>query len=47
MLTVLFVMAVLFGAYSLLSYIDGARVDSREVGSYLHYEYKASALSQL
>ena len=47
MLTVLFVMAVLCGAYSLLSYIDGNRMDAREVGSYLHYEYKASALSQL
>lgn len=47
MLTVLFVMAVLFGAYALLSYIDGNRADSREIGSYLHYEYKASTLSQL
>ena len=47
MLTVLFVMAVLFGAYSLLSYIDGARIEAREVGSYLHYEYNASMLSRL
>ncbi|MBQ2834569.1 MAG: hypothetical protein IJN79_02045 [Clostridia bacterium] len=46
MLTVLFVLAVLFGAYNLLSLIDGGR-DSREVGSYLHYEYKASTLSSL
>ena len=46
MLTVLFVIAVLFGASSLLSLIDG-RVTSREVGSYLHYEYNASMLSRL
>ncbi len=46
MLTVLFVFAVLFGAYNLLSLIDGQSA-SREVGAYLRYEYKASALSQL
>jgi len=46
MLTVLFVFAVLFGSYHLLSAIDGQRASS-EMGSYLRYEYKASALSQL
>lgn len=46
MLTVLFVIAVLTGAYSLLSIIDG-QASSREVGSYLHYEYKATMLSSL
>ena len=39
MLTVLFVMAILFAFYMLLSLVDGQRVASREVGSYLHYEY--------
>ncbi len=46
MLTVLFVIAVLLGASSLLSLLDG-RETSREVGSYLHYEYNASMLSRL
>ena len=46
MLTVLFVLAVLFGAYNLISLLDG-HVASREVSTYLHDEYKASALSQL
>lgn len=46
MLTVLFVIAVLFGASSLLSLVDG-REPSSEVGSYLHYEYNASMLSRL
>lgn len=46
MLTVLFVIAVLLGASSLLSLVDG-RENSREVGSYLHYEYNASVLSRL
>ena len=45
MLTVLFVCAVLFGAYNLLSMIDGS--SSREVCSYLHYEYNATMLSRL
>lgn len=46
MLTVLFVIAVLFGASSLLSLIDG-HATSSEVGSYLRYEYNASMLSRL
>ena len=46
MLTILFVMAVLFGASSLLSVIDG-RSASSEIDSYLHYEYNASMLSRL
>ena len=46
MLTVLFVIAVLFGASSLLSLVDGRETYS-EVGSYLHYEYNASMLSRL
>ena len=45
MLTVLFVFAVLFGAYNLLSMLD--RNSSREVGSYLRYEYNATLLSSL
>ena len=45
MLTVLFVFAVLFGAYNLLSMID--RQSSREVGSYLRIEYNATLLSRL
>ena len=45
MLTVLFVIAVLFGASSLLSLVDG-RETSREVGSYLHYEYNMMPLSR-
>ena len=40
------VIAVLFGASSLLSLVDG-RETSSEVGSYLHYEYNASMLSRL
>ena len=47
MLTVLFVLAVLCGAYMLLSAIDGHYADSREVGSYLRTEYKASSLTSL
>lgn len=47
MLTVLFVLAVLCGAYILLSMIDGHHADAREVGSYLRTEYKASSLSSL
>ena len=46
MLTVLFVFAVLFGAYNLLSMIDG-QASSREVGSYLRTEYNATMLSRL
>lgn len=46
MLTVLFVIAVLLGASSLLSLVDG-RSNSAEVGSYLRYEYNASMLSRL
>ena len=46
MLTVLFVFAILFGAYNLLSMIDG-HAASREVGSYLRYEYNATMLSRL
>jgi len=46
MLTVLFVFAVLFGASKLLSMIDG-QSSSREVGSYLRYEYNATMLSRL
>ena len=46
MLTVLFVIAVLFGAYNLLSVIDG-NAASREVGSYLRTEYNATVLSRL
>lgn len=45
MLTVLFVFAVLFGAYNLLSMID--RQSSREIGSYLRTEYNATMLSSL
>ena len=45
MLTVLFVIAVLFAAYNLLSMVD--RQSSREVGSYLRYEYNATMLSRL
>lgn len=45
MLTVLFIAAILFGAYSLLSMID--RQSSREVGSYLRYEYNTTLLSSL
>ena len=44
--TVLFVFAVLFGAYNLLSMIDG-HAASREVGSYLRSEYNATVLSRL
>ena len=47
MLTVLFVLAVLCGAYMLLSMIDGHYADSREVGAYLRTEYKASSLTSL
>jgi len=47
MMTILFVAAVLCGAYFLLSMLDGSRVASNEVGSYLHYEYNASMLSRL
>ena len=45
MLTALFVIAVLFAAYNLLSMID--RQSSREIGSYLRYEYNATVLSRL
>ena len=45
MLTVLFVFAVLFGAYNLLSMIDGH--SSNGVGSYLRTEYNATMLSRL
>ncbi len=44
MLTVLFVFAILFGAYITFTQIDAS---STEVSSYLRTEYKASALSQL
>ena len=40
-------LAVLCGAYMLLSAIDGHYADSREVGSYLRTEYKASSLTSL
>ena len=46
MLTVLFVIAVLFAFYMLLSFADGQRVSSHEVGSYLHYEYNMMPLSR-
>lgn len=46
MLTALLVIAVLFGASSLLSLFD-SHTASREVDSYLHYEYNASVLSRL
>ncbi len=46
MLTVLFVVAVLFGASLLLSALDN-RAASSEVASYLHYEYNATMLSRL
>ena len=46
MLTVLFVIAILFGAYNLLSVIDG-NAASREIGSYLRTEYNATVLSRL
>ena len=46
MLTVLFVFAVLFGAYNLLSMLD-SQSSSREVGSYLRTEYNATVLSRL
>ena len=47
MMTILFVSAVLCGAYFLLSAIDNGGVETREVGSYLRYEYNASMLSRL
>ena len=46
MLTVLFVMAILFAFHMLLSLADGQRVSSHEVGSYLHYEYNMMPLSR-
>lgn len=46
MLTVLFVIAIMFAFYMLLSLIDGQRVSSREVGSYLHYEYNMMTSSR-
>lgn len=47
MTTILFVSSILCGAYFLLSAIDNGRVETSEVGSYLHYEYNASMLSRL
>ena len=47
MMTILFVASILCGSYFLLSAIDNGSVETREVGSYLHYEYNASMLSRL
>lgn len=47
MMTILFVAAVLCGSYFLLSALDNGCAKSREVGSYLHYEYNATMLSRL
>ena len=47
MMTILFVASVLCGSYFLLSALDSGRTESREVGSYLHYEYNASMLNRL
>jgi len=46
-MTILFVSAILCGSYFLLSAIDNGSAQSREVGSYLRYEYNASLLSRL
>jgi len=46
MMTILFVASILCGAYFLLSALDNG-AQSREVGSYLHYEYNASMLTRL
>lgn len=43
MLTVLFVLVILFAAGKVLSMLDGQHVSSAEVGSYLHYEYNIDA----
>lgn len=42
MLTVLFVLFVLFGFGKLLSVLDGQRASSSEVGSYLRAEYNVN-----
>ena len=47
MMTTLFVGAVLCGAFVLLSMLDNGYVKSRDVRSYLHYEYNASVLNRL
>ena len=47
MMTILFVAAVICGASYILSAVDNGRIESREVGSYLHYEYNASMLTRL
>jgi len=47
MMTILFVSTILCGSYFLLSALENGRVQSGEVGSYLHYEYNASMLSRL
>ena len=47
MMTILFVASILCGAYFLLSALDNGCTESREVGSYLHYEYNASMLTRL
>jgi len=47
MMTILFVSSILCGAYFLLSALDNGRIQSSEVGSYLHYEYNTSMLSRL
>ena len=47
MMTILFVAAVLCASYFLLSALDNGCAESREVGSYLRYEYNASMLSRL
>ena len=47
MTTLLFVSAILCGSYFLLSALDNNAASSREVGSYLRYEYNASMLTRL
>ena len=47
MMTILFVSTVLCGSYFLLSALDQGRSESREIGSYLRYEYNASMLTRL
>lgn len=42
MLTVLFVVAALAAAYLFFCAVDGQCVASREIGSYLRYEYNVT-----
>jgi len=46
-MTILFVASILCGSYFLLSALDNGCSESREIGSYLRYEYNASMLSRL